>query len=513
MYYGGQYRSFSLLGFAMRLLTPLDRALHWVCCPSNPLVVAGTAMLVLGSNVVAQATIPQATAPARIEQKQKQTRQILPENYDLKRYPVTQANVKHWRNILWTTAIVAPKADYVATALDSILALANRSNLSSGQEQTLLAAFQVGTQLYLTQDPIYASLRSRFVNILTLSQDADWISMSLTALRRGGAASTELETWIAQIQRRFPRWNDNPMLYSTITDVQWSMGTRPFPPLQDLLSWTIAPRQPHLFVICQPDRRVLCTTILRDSNGQFLREPVAAASGAENQLWSVPLLLESIHNIGWNFNRGRTPQGIYRIEGTVAQPDYEFFRAYGQFELVNLFAPRESGVRSFIPGRPGTIADLSAYQSLLPPSWRQHFPIQQSYWAGKLGRGLFRIHGSGEDLQFFNNKPALTQSTDWNPTLGCLSALETYDESGRLMQADMPKILRALRQVGGPRFSGYLVVVEVPSNTLEPMSLVALETMLQPTSNAAMVNDRTPSAVPNPGMPTHLVPIESSPTP
>lgn len=408
---------------------------------------------------IAAVGIPDATAAARIAQKEKQTRQILPENYDLERYPVTDANVKHWRNMLWTTGIVSPKTAFVAEAVDRILALANRSGLSSGQERVVQMAMQIGTQLYLTGDPVFNNLRSRFANIITQSRDSEWVAMSLSALQQGGATAADLNPWLDYVQKRFPRWADDPILYTTLRDVELSFQPLATPPLQDLLSWEIAPNQPHLFVFCQPNRRVLCQTILRDAQGKFLRT-------TDGSLWSVPLLLESIHRLDWNFSRGRTPQGIYRIEGEVPQPDLEFFRAYGQFGLVNLFAPRESGVKSFLPGKPGTIPNLPTYKALLPPSWQNYFPIQQSYWAGKLGRGLFRIHGSGEAPDFFNGKAMPPDSYDWNPTLGCLSALEIYDGSGRLVQSDMPKILNALQQVGGRNFSGYLVVVDVPNNAL-----------------------------------------------
>ena len=189
-----------------------------------------------------------------------------------------------------------------------------------------------------------------------------------------------------------------------------------------------------------------------------------------DQLWSVPLLLRSIHGLSWNFVRGQTPQGIYRIEGTT-QPDPKFFRAYGQFPLVNLFVPFEEGVHEFLPGHKGSITgSIKNYQALLPPSWRSYFPIQQSYWVGQIGRSLFRIHGSGESPDYFSSQNRNPDSYNWNPTIGCLSALELYDETGALQQADMPKILNALRASGGENFTGYLIVVQVPHSS-KPISL------------------------------------------
>ena len=158
----------------------------------------------------------------------------------------------------------------------------------------------------------------------------------------------------------------------------------------------------------------------------------------------------------------------------------QFFGAYGQFPLVKVFLPFESGVREFLPRRKGRFTGtLKAYQALLPPSWRGYFPIQQSYWAGKMGRSLIRIHGSGEASDFFSGKALYPpDSYNWNPTIGCLSALEVYDKTGKLQQADMPKIINALTAVGGKNFAGYMIVVEIPRSSKTPISIAEIESVI-----------------------------------
>ena len=203
------------------------------------------------------------------------------------------------------------------------------------------------------------------------------------------------------------------------------------------------------------------------------------------QLWSSPLLLQSIHNLDWNFTNGRTPQGIYRMEGISRQPDDEVFHAYGQFALVNLFLPFEDGVNAFLPQQKGKFTgDLQAYQTLLPPTWRNYEPIQQAYLAGAMGRSLFRIHGSGAAIDFFRNKPAVVNNKNfnWNATLGCLSALEIYDDRGSLLKADMPKILDALNTVGKGKVDGYLIVVDIPSPSNEPVTIAEVAKYLKPSA-------------------------------
>lgn len=63
--------------------------------------------------------ISQANVAFRAQQRQEQERQILPENFDLQRYPVTNQNEKYWRNLLWTTAVVQPQSRLLPVRLSN----------------------------------------------------------------------------------------------------------------------------------------------------------------------------------------------------------------------------------------------------------------------------------------------------------------------------------------------------------------------------------------------------------
>lgn len=413
----------------------------------NSLLVLGLTLLLSISIPPAQSQpIPLATAEARIRQRQDQLRLISPAAYDLNRYPIADANERYWRQLLWATAVIEPQDAYVRDAIAQILTLTGQP-VSPAQSRTVEMALQIATQLYLSNPT--PNLEQQFVQTIAQSPNPRWVAMSLSALSKGGATISQQQQWIDSIAQRFPKWSENVSLYTTIKELTTVAQT---PPIRDLLTWTIAPDQQQLYVFCQRDRSQLCTAFLRDRTGRFVRN--------NGQLWSMPLLTRSLHNLSWNFSRGYTPQGIYRIEGTIPQPDTDYFRAYGFYSLVQLFAPLEPGVKEFIPGRKGTLTGkLEGYQALLPPSWREYFPIQASYWAGLVGRGEFRIHGSGEDPQFFTNNQRYPQSQGWNPAIGCLSALELYDSTGRVQAAQMPDLLGQL----GSKPTGYLIVVESPN--------------------------------------------------
>ncbi|MBX2865317.1 MAG: hypothetical protein KTR27_17340 [Leptolyngbyaceae cyanobacterium MAG.088] len=409
--------------------------------------------------------LPAATATARDAYVQEQRSQIHPHNYSQLRYPFTPDHQTHWQNLLWSTGLLEPRAAHVDEAIAHLINQGNRSRLSSDQRHTVEMALQVGTQLYVSDPAAQPTVKQALLAVLDRGQHTKWVAMALSAMAQVEPEPQQRLGLSDRIRQRFPNWHQDLYLRTTLHDIAALDHPPPMPSLQELLDWSIAPDQLHLYVLCSTDRGDLCQMVLKDRQGNFVRED-------GGQPWSVPLGLRTLHTgLSWNFTRGETPQGIYRIEGTIPQPDTDYFRPYGQFALVQLFIPHEPGVQAFVPG--GTQSKtaqtpwsggLAAYQSLLPPAWRNYLPIQQTYWAGKAGRNYFRIHGTGEDPAFFANSRHYPASEGWNPTIGCLSAIEIYDHQGQLQRADMPKILAALTAIGGEEFSGYLVVVDVPEN-------------------------------------------------
>jgi hypothetical protein len=419
-----------------------------------------------------------SNSSARSWQKQSRLVQMRPENFDLTLYPIIDANEGYWKNLLWDASIAEPKDDFVAKSLSEIVALTARPNLSNSQSSIVEAAMQVSTQLYASNPKHFSTIRNSFEQALERSSNSQWVAMSLSGLTKGDISTSELMRLGDRVKQRFPLWYRDVLLYTTLKEIDRQVAADTTPPLADLLNWKIAPDRFHLYVICQSNRQVLCQTVVKDRHGEFVRE--------NGKLWSVPLLLRSLHHLSWNFTRGQTPQGIYRIEGTVPQPDTEYFRAYGQFPLVKLFVPFEGGVKEFLPGQKGTFrGNIQQYQALLPASWQNYLPMQQSYWAGLYGRSLFRIHGSGEGSNYFPSNPPQLGNNTWSPTIGCLSALEVYDDRGNLSQSDMPKILSTLTNLGGSSLSGYLIVVEVPGDAKNPISLETIQASIKETSTTS----------------------------
>ncbi|MDX2254645.1 MAG: hypothetical protein NW214_03930 [Pseudanabaenaceae cyanobacterium bins.39] len=415
---------------------------------------------------------PKATAASRQAQILDQQQKAERSRFDMQKFPMSDRYITHWQDSLWALGIVTP--NYTIPVLNQVLALTAAPNLSDSQKGIIDTAMQISLRFYTTQPKQYDQLRSQFLRTIKDSQDAVWVAMSLAALTQApDQPQVNKDKLILQVKQRFPQWQQEDILRTTIQNLESDRPTTT-PAIADLLQWQIAPNQPQMYVFCRPNRAVLCLTILKDGNGKFIKQG--------QRLWTTQLLLQSLHNLDWNFTNGRTPQGVYRMEGISRQPDDEYFHAYGQFSLVNLFLPFEDGANQFLPSQRGKFTgDLTNYQALLPPSWRNYAPIQQAFWAGKMGRSLFRIHGSGADVDFFSSKSTLVKAQNfaWNATLGCLSALEIYDPQGKLVKADMPKILDVLTTAGKGKIEGYLIVVDIPPKANEsadaPVTIDAID--------------------------------------
>ena len=419
--------------------------------------------------------ISKATEAERLRHQAEQEVYLTPDRYDLRRYPLTPEQEAHWRRNLWATALREPDFPELETAFETILPLSFVSSLTETEQRILEMTLQVSYQFYGRSDRWRDRLGSQFEEIVTWSPHPRWVVMALSALADRSSENPDRQVWIDLVKTRLPTLiqhgdeTDRLLLDLALRDL--AEPVLPEEAIEDWLEWQIAPGELQLFVLCGPDRSQLCQTLLKDGQGRWISDALTG------RVWSVPLAGRSLHSLPWYLSRGETPQGVYRLEGFIPQPDTDFFYAYGFFPLVNLFVPHEPGVENFIPGHPGTIDTLGEYQSLLPPRWRSVLAAQESYWAGQLGRGLFRIHGTGEATNFFVNNDRFPQMNGWNPAIGCLSAQEIYDDRGNLIAGDMPKILEALERaqnsIVSPRskstpVTGYVIVL----NVADPQAIV-----------------------------------------
>jgi len=404
------------------------------------------------------AAIPQATQDQRAMQRENVLRVLIPENYDLKLHPSTE--LAHWRNVLWSMTLAQPSDPAAVATLGLLLDQAAVPNLGP-EKPTLVLALRTASSLYLrpvqpTTRQTYSFVPEKFQAILRISRDPQVVALALAMVGQEGQAPVQ------PVKERLAFWFLDPQLRTTMEDLE--LPVSPLPPLRDLLQFQVA-RVPHLYLFCRSNRSVPCLALLKDGQGQFYRP--------EGQLWSMTLLAQSVYPLPWNFNSGETPQGLLRLEGVIPRTPAEF-RAFGQFPSIKVFLPNEPGAVQFIPNLPGSTAfDLGVYRSQLPLSWQSYRPLEESFWAGRIGRTVIRIHGSGENPEFF-----YPQSTELpNPTIGCIAAAEQYDAKGELVRADLPQLLEAWQRVQPgdlKNLTGYLFLVEIPGSD-EPVRAQEIE--------------------------------------
>ena len=103
-----------------------------------------------------------------------------------------------------------------------------------------------------------------------------------------------------------------------------------------------------------------------------------------------------------------------------------------------------------------SIAPLSAYQNLLPLSWKKYQPMTEAFYAGKIGRTEIIAHGTTIDPEYFKDKPYYPLT----PTLGCLCAKELWNvTTGKLLVSEQFNLYSAFLSTPGNK--GYLIVVNL----------------------------------------------------
>lgn len=160
--------------------------------------------------------------------------------------------------------------------------------------------------------------------------------------------------------------------------------------------------QPRLYLFCRTNRAYPCLILMRNKNGHLVQQP------GQSVPWSQPALGHSKYNRSFNQSNGDTPSGVYTIDGVMPFADQQI--AFGEYRRLIL---------NFIEA---SKAELN-FKLLLPTSSHAAMWWHEAVVARDVGRGLFRIHGTG--LVTTNDKPYYPLV----PTSGCVAQRENkYDQ-------------------------------------------------------------------------------------
>ena len=245
------------------------------------------------------------------------------------------------------------------------------------------------------------------------------------------------------LKSKFPKAGDDPILKYLIIDLK--NETKELPSLTDLLHHDFQKDKTIIYSIHRKNRRYPGLTIIKAPNGKFVRN-------ADSSIFSIPQLALSAANLPGYMKNGNTPQGIFSVVGFYISPT----ETLGPTPNVLTRIPFEVSTKIFYHGEVQSSQwNLEDYKNLLPASWQNFPPIMESFYAGKSGRRLIVMHGSTDDLSFYEDEPFYPLT----PTRGCLTTKEIWNEDGTNKLSDQAKLMNAFFSTG--KLEGFLVVVEI----------------------------------------------------
>lgn len=206
-----------------------------------------------------------------------------------------------------------------------------------------------------------------------------------------------------------------------------------------------APDSYHIIVLTQVDRSLPAELYLLspEGKGHKVHGPFS-------------YLLCSMYNALPYFTYGDSPCGVYKIYNRAFSKN----AFIGPTETLWTAIPFEFDPKRW--GRPETVWTKELYCSFLPESLRDSPLMWQAYRAGAVGRNDIILHGSTIDPENFKDRPFYPLT----PSLGCLSALETWDPVTGKRKVSHQKDLMRLIPKSVTTNLGFMYVFQVDKRTL-----------------------------------------------
>ncbi|MEH0152511.1 hypothetical protein V6R21_00115 [Limibacter armeniacum] len=280
------------------------------------------------------------------------------------------------------------------------------------------------------------------------------LAMATHYLIRAGTDSMGL---LEQLEQRFPDWAMSPMLVCLIEDAIFTKEEKVAnrPDLKPLIEFQKTHQLPVVYSFQRTDRKYTGLAIVQRANGTFVRND-------EGEIVCFPQLALSASDMPSYITNGNSPQGVY----TIAEIGHSENVFIGPSPTLEMYLPFETSVQDFFHQKiqlaGASLVEnpewtLMQYNQLFPESWQGYRPIQQAFWAGKVGRSEIIAHGSTINPTFFAHESFYPMT----PSLGCLTALELWsEETGTLLESSQTGLVEAFKEEGG---KGYCYVIELDS--------------------------------------------------
>ena len=258
-------------------------------------------------------------------------------------------------------------------------------------------------------------------------------------------ASIENEVLINKMKTKFPEWEKDPILLMLNSDLLNSEIT--YPPIVDLITNNFGKDNFVIFSFQRKNRDYKGITIIKNPDSKkFVRN-------ADGSLFSIPQFARAVTNLPSYITNGNTPQGIFSFQGFAVSSN----AFIGPTPNIQLVMPFEASPAKFFQN--DNLKDewkIDLYKNLLPESWKEYFPIYESFYAGKAGRTEIIAHGTTINPDYYKSQIYYP----YTPSLGCLTAHETWsEETGELIESDQLKLVEKLKEFNAEK--GFFVLVEI----------------------------------------------------
>lgn len=302
---------------------------------------------------------------------------------------------------------------------------------------------------------------NKSVEIINLNTQ-DPISFAISSLYLINSQNKEIEKTLKLLKEKFPNFKKNILLKCLDEDLRSNNSYLSSAELKELLENPFQKGKTIIYTFHRKNRTYPGITIIKKPDGSFVRNE-------DGSLFHIPQLALSFSNLPYYIPNGNTPQGIYSIIGWYISPT----ETIGPTPNVLIRSPFEVDPDKFYHGmNEFNNWSIKDYQALLPKSLQNYDQFYHSFYAGKIGRKLIIIHGSTDDISFFEGKTYYPLT----PTRGCISSTEIWSEdTGKSLKSDQASLINRYKSSNSR--NGFLVVLEIDNNE-KPVHIEEIEQLL-----------------------------------
>lgn len=274
--------------------------------------------------------------------------------------------------------------------------------------------------------------------------------------------SRHKEYLIKLLKEKFPNYRKNKLLKCFDEDLRSNSSYLSQKELKELLENPFQKGKTIIYTFHRKNRTYPGITVIKKPDGSFVRNE-------DGSLFHIPQLALSFSNLPYYIPNGNTPQGIYSIIGWYISPT----ETIGPTPNVLIRSPFEVKPAKFYHGKNKfNNWSIEDYQALLPKTLHNYDQLYHSYYAGKIGRKLIIIHGSTDDISFFEG----SKYYPLTPTRGCLSSTEIWSkDTGKCLKSDQASLINKYKSLNSR--NGFLVVLEL-DNKEKPVQIDEIERIL-----------------------------------